>query len=228
MNPGDPERLRLLNSATTARPQPAGDGLGFDGHASGAHGRPPGIPTRRRKQCPVHLVHAAQCGSRRAFDSLWTKYAPTVQSILLTMVSDHEAEDLTQEVAVAAFRALASLTKRESFPAWLCAIARNTGRDALASRRKRPEVPLDETVASTLTARDPGDPTTTGEILAQIRTLPECYRESLMLRLLLEMSGPEIAHQTGMTEGSVRVNLCRGMKLLRERLKVGEDEGPGA
>jgi RNA polymerase sigma-70 factor (ECF subfamily) len=52
--------------------------------------------------------------------------------------------------------------------------------------------------------------------------LPECYREPLMLRLLLEMSGPEIAEQTGMTEGSVRVNLCRGLKLLRQRLKHWE------
>ena len=48
-----------------------------------------------------------------------------------------------------------------------------------------------------------------------------------MLRLLLEMTGPEIARHTGMTEGSVRVNLCKGMKLLRRRLQRWESRDDG-
>ena len=39
-----------------------------------------------------------------------------------------------------------------------------------------------------------------------------------MLRLVEGMTGPEIAARTGLTDGSVRVNLHRGMKLLREKL----------
>ena len=57
------------------------------------------------------------------------------------------------------------------------------------------------------------------EVLAIMRSLPETYRETLMLRLVEGMTGPEIAGRTGLTEASVRVNLCRGMKLLRERLE---------
>jgi RNA polymerase sigma-70 factor (ECF subfamily) len=34
------------------------------------------------------------------------------------------------------------------------------------------------------------------------------------------MTGPEIAARTGLTHSSVRVNLCRGMKLLREQLEA--------
>jgi RNA polymerase sigma-70 factor, ECF subfamily len=49
--------------------------------------------------------------------------------------------------------------------------------------------------------------------------LPECYRETLTLRLVEGMTGPEIAAQTGLTPDSVRVNLCRGMKLLRASLE---------
>ncbi len=210
VNTGAPNRLRVLDPVTRT---PPGEDVGPRESATG-----------RRDGCPVRLVHGAQRGSRRAFDALWARYAPTVQGILLTMFAEHEAEDLTQEVAVTAFRAVASLTKPESFPAWLCTIARNTGRDALAKRRKRAEVPLDDAGANDLMAPELGDPTAANEILAQIRELPECYRESLMLRLLLEMSGPEIAEQTGMTEGSVRVNLCRGMKLLRQRLTNWEQD----
>jgi len=60
------------------------------------------------------------------------------------------------------------------------------------------------------------------QALAAIRSLPEAYRETLMLRLVEGMSGDEIAERTGLTSGSVRVNLHRGMQLLREALGQGE------
>ena len=56
------------------------------------------------------------------------------------------------------------------------------------------------------------------EILELIRSLPEAYRETLVLRLVEGMTGPEIAERTGLTAASVRVNLHRGMKQLREKL----------
>jgi RNA polymerase sigma-70 factor (ECF subfamily) len=52
-----------------------------------------------------------------------------------------------------------------------------------------------------------------------LRSLPEAYRETLTMRLVEGLTGPEIAEATGLTAGSVRVNLCRGMELLRELLK---------
>jgi RNA polymerase sigma-70 factor (ECF subfamily) len=55
-------------------------------------------------------------------------------------------------------------------------------------------------------------------VLAAIRALPEAYREPLILRLVEGMSGEEIAARTGLTPASVRVNLHRGMKRLRESL----------
>ncbi len=70
--------------------------------------------------------------------------------------------------------------------------------------------------------RGPGQPGDDGglaeRVLALIKDLPEAYRETMILRLVEGMTGPEIADCTGMTHGSVRVNLNRGMSLLRERL----------
>ena len=54
--------------------------------------------------------------------------------------------------------------------------------------------------------------------LEAIEALPMAYRETLLMRLVEGMTGPEIAEATGLTPESVRVNLCRGMKLLKERL----------
>ena len=56
-------------------------------------------------------------------------------------------------------------------------------------------------------------------MLAVIQRLPESYRETLILRLVEGMTGPEIAARTGLTPESVRVNLCRGTKLLRALLE---------
>ena len=64
--------------------------------------------------------------------------------------------------------------------------------------------------------------------LDAVKSLPEAYRETLVLRLVEGLSGPEIAERTGLTPASVRVNLHRGMKLLREKLGApaarGEDD----
>jgi len=56
------------------------------------------------------------------------------------------------------------------------------------------------------------------QALAAIRLLPEAYRETLILRLVQGMTGPEIACVTGLSPASVRVNLHRGFKLLRAAL----------
>lgn len=61
-------------------------------------------------------------------------------------------------------------------------------------------------------------------ILAVIRTLPETYQETLILRLVEGMTGPEIAEQTGLTPESVRVNLHRSMQQIRERLGLEKNE----
>jgi RNA polymerase sigma-70 factor (ECF subfamily) len=58
-------------------------------------------------------------------------------------------------------------------------------------------------------------------VLAEVRRLPEAYRETLVMRFVEGLTGPEIAELTGLTPGSVRVNLHRGVELLRARLKGG-------
>ena len=89
-------------------------------------------------------------------------------------------------------------------------------------REARHRAPLDEDAAHAAT---PARATRNAfEILDAIRRLPEAYRETLILRLVEGMTGPEIARQTGLTPDSVRVNLCRGMRMLRESLGGREEK----
>jgi RNA polymerase sigma-70 factor (ECF subfamily) len=112
------------------------------------------------------------------------------------------------------------LRDADRFGPWLLAIARNAARHARrAGRDARDKGRLEPLPEDVVAPRD--DVASNGtEILAMIRGLPETYRETLALRLVEGLSGPEIAAATGLTHGSVRVNLHRGMQLLRERLRA--------
>ncbi|HEX8881256.1 MAG TPA: sigma-70 family RNA polymerase sigma factor [Candidatus Acidoferrum sp.] len=165
------------------------------------------------------LVSAARAGDRSAFGLLYDRYARMVHGILLCRVPPREVDDLVQEVFLLVLRQLPSLRDISRFAAWLGTITRNRANDYYrkASPVDRAAHAASEEQAESRT----NDHTAEQEAaltLAVLRTLPDTYRESLTLRLVEGMTGPEIAERLGLTHGSVRVNLHRGMHLLREKL----------
>jgi len=169
------------------------------------------------------LVSSAREGDRAAFGRLYDRYGRMVHGILLCRVPPREVDDLVQEVFLAALRQLHALRDASRFGAWLATITRNRANDYF--RKSGPEAAVTEPVSEEQTEGRPSNPAEAQEaalILVVVRTLPDAYREPLILRLVEGLTGPEIAARTGLTHGSVRVNLCRGMQMLREKL----DETP--
>src|SRR5215216_1803900 len=165
------------------------------------------------------LVEAVRGGDREAFGRLYDAYAPMVHGILLSRVPYREVDDLVQDVFLVALRRLNTLRDSAAFGGWLAMITRNRAIDFHRSVREVEELPED------LPEPRPAEKETEAEAartLDVIRSLPEAYRETLVLRLVEGMTGPEIAVRTGLTPASVRVNLHRGMKMLRERLGLEE------
>ena len=165
------------------------------------------------------FVNAARSGDRVAFGRLYERYARMVHGVLLAKVPAGEVDDLVQDVFLLALRRLSTLREIGSFGAWLAAIARNRANDY--HRRSVPEDQLaDETSENDVEPASPSahHQSAAAAILDAIRTLPDAYRETLILRLVEGMTGPEIAARTGLTHGSVRVNLHRGMQQLRAKL----------
>ena len=160
------------------------------------------------------LVEAARDGDRAAFGRLYDRYVRMVHGILLARVPVREVDDLVQDVFVTALRRLSTLRDTRSFGAWLAAIARNLASDHY--RRSTPEDQLTDDASDTENRAE--DQNEAAAILEAVRSLPDAYRETLILRLVEGMTGPEIAARTGLTHGSVRVNLHRGMQLLRAKL----------
>jgi RNA polymerase sigma-70 factor, ECF subfamily len=171
-------------------------------------------PAAEQSQEPaieVLLVKAVLEGDREGFTQLYDLYAPLVHGILLARVPRTEVADLVQDIFLHAFKKLHTLRDGAAFGPWIAMIARNRAVDF--HRRSKVTVEINDE----LRGSDQHDSRAT-EILELIRSLPEAYRETLVLRLVEGMTGPEIATRTGLTPASVRVNLHRGMKLLREQL----------
>lgn len=163
------------------------------------------------------MIRSAVGGDQRAFAALHARYAAMVHAILLARLPPSDAEDQVQEVFLLAWRRLGQLEEPAGFGAWLAAIARHRAVDVL--RRRRPTEPLVPTMSDVARASS-ADVAEAHHVIAMIQTLPEAYRETLVMRLCEGMSGPEIAEVTGLEPGSVRINLHRGMKLLRDKLGI--------
>ncbi len=166
----------------------------------------------------VALVEAVRGGDHDAFGRLYQTYSRMVHGILLARVPYAEVDDLVQDVFLIVLRKLDTLRDAERFGPWLAMITRNRAMDY--HRRSREMTELPETLAHTSTPHAEAN-----EALTFIRELPEAYREPLILRFVEGMTGPEIAARTGLAPASVRVNIHRGMKLLRARLQARGGEG---
>lgn len=170
-------------------------------------------PAQATPASEASAVDAARAGDREAFAALYRRYVRMVHGVLLARVPRADVDDLVQDVFLSAMDRLPALRDSAAFGGWLAAIARNRAVDFL--RRKR--IPT-EALIQEPPAHD-GDTAAALAVLSEIRALPEAYRETLVLRLVEGLTGPEIAERTGLTHASVRVNLHRGMKQLRARLE---------
>jgi len=163
----------------------------------------------------ARLVERVREGDEEAFNEIYKIFAPLVHGIVLARVPPDEASDIVQEVFLAAYKNLHTLRDKNALGAWLAMIARNRATEFYRQAKPTEELPED--------FRGKDDTQTEArEILTAIRALPETYKETLILRLVEGMSGQEIAERCGLTPESARVNLHRGMKLLRRKLGIAE------
>lgn len=174
------------------------------------------------------LVRNARNGDRSAFEELIRRTSRLVFARLYLETGDvHRAEDLLQETLLTAFRSLSKLSEPRAFRSWLLTIAQNVLTDAVRrdQRLKRAGPPRagPQALASVEDKSPPPDEQLVRrelqtQVLAVLRSLPEDYRLPLTLRYLTGADYETIQMQMGVTNGSLRGLLHRGLKLLQERL----------
>jgi RNA polymerase sigma-70 factor, ECF subfamily len=175
----------------------------------------------------VALARRAKGGDRLAFEELVRRSSRLVFTRLyLETGCVHQAEDLVQETMLAAFKSLHRLADPAAFRPWLLTITHNVlidavRRDGRKKRKKTQEV--EALVESAPGTEPPPDEAAHQEearqrVLAALRSLPDEYRMPLALRYLTGADYDAISEQLGLTNGSLRGFLHRGLKMLRDRL----------
>jgi RNA polymerase sigma-70 factor (ECF subfamily) len=183
------------------------------------------------------LVAKARGGDHPAFEELVRRTARMLFARLYLDTGDtHQAEDLVQETLLRAYKSLIHLQDTRDFRPWLLKIAQNVVIDAArrANRKKRSAptlkiAQLDGLPADGVNAQEEVDrEELRQQVLSVLRSLPEEYRLPLTLRYIGGADYETICTQLGLTNGSLRGLLHRGLRLMRSRMprELAELEEP--
>ncbi len=185
----------------------------------------------------AELVALALNGRQVAFEALFDRYARQVYTIAYRISGNAtEAEDLTQDIFLRAFRTLGALRQPQAFAAWLYQLATNVCLDALR-RRRVPQAELSEAVIATYPDesrwRVPETAAVAGDdrraVWETLGRLAPSQRAALTLRELHGMTYGEIAEALGTSVGAVEVLVFRARRRFREqyeRVAAGAGVGP--
>lgn len=178
------------------------------------------------------LVKRVQNGDKRAFDLLVLKYQHRILGLVVRFVHDpHEAQDVTQEAFIKAYRALANFRGDSAFYTWLYRIAINTAKNYLVARNRRPPSSdvdsndaefydgehglKDMASPERLMLRDEIDDT----VQHSIKQLPEDLRRALTLREFEGLSYEDIANVMQCPVGTVRSRIFRAREAVDKALR---------
>jgi RNA polymerase sigma factor (sigma-70 family) len=173
------------------------------------------------------LIYRCLNGETEAFGFLVDKYRESVYGLAYAMLIDFDdAEDITQEVFITAFKKLRSLKKWDSFRLWMYTITINACKMFLRKKLKKPDREyLEDKDIETLekpsvdTYREDSDWKSLNESLYEaLNSLPEMYRQVLSLYYLSEMTSKEISESLVISPMTVLQRLNRARAMLKKEM----------
>jgi RNA polymerase sigma factor (sigma-70 family) len=177
-----------------------------------------------------HIVRECLDGDSASFGLLVDKYKASIYALAYSRLHNfHDAEDVTQDVFLKAYKSLRSLRRWDSFLVWLRSITINLCKDRIRAQSRRPdrefiEDQRPETLREmSLDPRSDEDALTAREEMLDslgkaLDSLPEIYQQVLMLHYLGGMSGEQISQFLGISHATVRQRLSRARRQLREEV----------
>jgi RNA polymerase sigma-70 factor (ECF subfamily) len=174
----------------------------------------------------AELVRECLDGRREAFDVLVERHQRHVYQLCYRFAGNHEdANDLTQDVFIRAYRGLKTFKGQSSLGTWLYRIAVNVSLNKVGVKsRNEPLDPLlevsDERIASA--DESAADALLRGERAAQVRAaiarLPKKQRATLVLRVYHDLPHEQIAGILGSSVGAVKANFFHALNNLKKLL----------
>ncbi|WP_084704574.1 RNA polymerase sigma factor [Phaeacidiphilus oryzae] len=182
-----------------------------------------GRSATERSCADAALAEAFRRGDEDCLDALFRRWEPLVQALARRSLGDEgEAEDVTQQVFVAAWRGRAGYRpQRGSLGSWLVGITRRKIADALQARSRRAALSLAARRSPELSGRPPAEPEEVLDRLAMtdaLALLPFRQRQVLQLAFYADLSHVQIAERTGLPLGTVKSHSRRAMRRLRDGL----------
>lgn len=171
------------------------------------------------------LISAVRTGDDRAFELLYARYRPRIASYVLGMVGDHQrAEDIAQEVFIAALRRLRATERPIAFKPWIYEIAKNACIDEFRRARRAKEVPLEvdheDVPPPRLIAHGADAAVERKQRLDDLRGafqgLSESHHRIIVMRELEGRSYTQIGESLGMSKPVVESTLFRARRKLSE------------
>jgi RNA polymerase sigma factor (sigma-70 family) len=171
------------------------------------------------------LIEATLAGDRQAFGVLVERETRTVYRACLRILGrPHDAEDVTQESFVAAYRAIGSYRGDGPLRGWLLRIATRQAFRRLVQRHSTADVAAVPEPYLADWRTDPTRLAVASELRAEVRdavtALPDPYREVVALRFFADLSLAEVAETTGRPVNTVKTHLRRGLERLRPLIGV--------
>lgn len=167
------------------------------------------------------LISHAQGGDRGAFTRLAELVQRKVRAWAESITQDaDDADDVTQDVLILVHRRLPQFEGKSRFSTWLYTITRNVALDR-RRRTKRRERRLEtmEPPVETVEIREVFDENTlTSLVLRYFDELPARQREVFELSDIQGLSAPEVAERLGMKAVTVRANLFKARRTIRQRM----------
>lgn len=158
-----------------------------------------------------------------AFDDLVHALADDVYSGLRRLAGPDEAEDLTQETFIRAYRALEGYgperIRELRLRGWIWTIALNLGRNHARDRARRPTLVELDPATNTASSTDP-EPPDSAQWDKRLSTLSAPQRKAVVLRHVVGLDYAEIGEATGRPETTVRSDVRRGLERLRRMMEA--------
>lgn len=167
----------------------------------------------------------------RRFEQAYAENLRDVYSFAYYRLGNHhDAEDLTEQVFVQAYRHFAKAVEQADgrpLRPWLIRIAQNLAINLYRDRSRKPQAPL-ESAGEVTTGHDTEELVEVraelAEVLQEVARLSDDRREALIMRFALGMDNREIARALGKTEGATKVLLHRAIKQLEAQIKANAAE----
>ena len=191
--------------------------------------------TAAQPATPDSLIEQCLAGDQSAWEQIVRQNWRKVFNVAYKFVGKHdEAEDLTQDIFLKIFKALATFDRRANFQTWIISISRNLCIDHYRSVRKERQTMARDVEMADLqpasTERGPYAAAEHQDLRAMLRqaleALPPTLRTAVVLRDLQELSYQEIADKLGLPEGTVKSRINRGRIELAEQIRRLQDKQP--